>query len=123
MAERINREKHDKLMEILDHMHYFQYQVRERVVVVWWGQNYLAEKVEKLENWMAHFKGHIQCNFRPPPPPGTAPNNPAFVTSDNQYVQWFYLCFVCLLECMALSFVDIVIGISFVFLPPPMDFD
>lgn len=91
-------------------------------MVVWWEQNHLAEKVEELENWMAHFEGHVQCNFHPLPPPRTAPDNPTSVTSNDQYVLWFSLCFVCLLEPMALSFLDIVIDISFVFLPPSADF-
>lgn len=48
--EWIRREEHVDLVATLDKMHYFQCQVRERLVVVWRGQNLLSEKVEKLES-------------------------------------------------------------------------
>lgn len=32
VVERVNREKHEELMATLEHMHYFQCQVRERMV-------------------------------------------------------------------------------------------
>lgn len=70
VVEHIQREEHALQMVILEQIHYFQSQLRERLFLVWRGQNLLSKKVEKLETWMEHFEGHVQCDFHPPPPPG-----------------------------------------------------
>ena len=53
--DKVRREEHKAILAMLNQLHYFQCHVSERIVVVWCGQNLLAEKLEKLETWLAHF--------------------------------------------------------------------
>jgi len=83
VAERVWCEDNVMQMASLEWLHYFQSHLRERLVVVWYGKKQLTEKVEKLETWMPHYEGHVQCDYFPPPPPRMTPNNPASITSDD----------------------------------------
>lgn len=80
-TQRIRREEHAEMVATLDRMHYFECQARERVVVVWHGQNLLYEKVDKEQSQMAHFDGHVQYALGTPPPLGRISDNPTSITS------------------------------------------